>query len=214
MKLKTCASCGQDKPMRAFRVQRTRKLELSKSCAECRPKPKPLAQAPLKTLANRVAKGEMSAFELRLIAAQRKTKAEIKQGFASRKRWLRTWRRELAEVLAPLTREMKKVKAALRYHSGPVWLFYSEYGGLVSGQINRIKLRHEFAPASPHPVPTYPDYVRTQTHYTSLLDESTVPTARAKWAELPIEIREKLRIPLLIAERDSGQLTTNTGESK
>jgi len=214
MKLKTCPSCGQDKPMQAYRMPQRHKLAWAKSCASCRPKPKPPAKATLKNLSTRVAKGEMTAFELSLIKDNRKIAAEIKQGFASRKRWLRTWRRELDEVLSPLTREMKKIKAALRYHGGVVREFYVAYEALVFGEINRIRMKHELAPASPHPVPTYPDYTHTKTYYTSLLDESTVPRARALWAAVPIEIREKLRIPLLIAERESGQLTTNTGESK
>jgi hypothetical protein len=109
--------------------------------------------------------------------------------------------------MQPVREELPRAKAALRYHGGrgaiAVAAFYEGYVGLLIRETALIYMKHAL---KPH---TYKDQ-----RYPDLLSPTAIPLTRTQWDKIPMHIREKLKLPLLIAERESGQMSTNSGESK
>jgi hypothetical protein len=154
-----------------------------------------------------VERGKMSDLELRLITASRRARKEAKESYACRQRWERTWLNELNALMRPIKEELPRAKAALRYHGGrgaiAVAVFYEGYVGLLIREVALIYMKHTLKPTT-----------HAQHHYTDLINPTAIPLARTQWDKIPMYIREKLKLPLLIAERESGQMSTNSGESK
>jgi len=202
---RACPVCNQEKPMQSYRKRAKNRIEWTHKCSACRQRDKPPSQQTIKELAKRVEKGTMSDLELRLITEQRRAKKEIKEGYASRQRWERTWLAELNAVMRPIKEELPRAKAALRYHGGrgaiAVAAFYEGYVGLLVRENTLIYMKHTINPCS-----------HKRHHYTDLLSPTAITLTRTQWDKIPMYIREKLKLPLLIAERESGQLTTNLGE--
>ena len=203
----SCPACGQEKPLNLYRKRAKNRLEWTTQCSACRQRDKPPRQQTLKELTKRVERGRMSDLELRLITQQRRARKEAKESYACRKRWERTWLNELNALMRPIKEELPRAKAALRYHGGrgaiAVAVFYEGYVGLLIREVALIYMKHTLKPCS-HTGQRYPD----------LLSPTAIPLARTQWDKIPMYIREKLKLPLLIAERESGQMSTNLGEVK
>ena len=88
--------------MQSYRKRAKNRIEWAHKCSACRQRDKPPSQQTIKELAKRVKKGTMSDLELRLITEQRRAKKEIKEGYACRQRWERTWLAELNAVMRPI----------------------------------------------------------------------------------------------------------------
>lgn len=193
--------------MSSYRKRAKNRLEWTTKCNACRQRDKPPRQQTLKELTKRVERGKMSDLELRLITASRRARKEAKESYACRQRWERTWRNELDALMQPVREELPRAKAALRYHGGrgaiAVAVFYEGYVGLLIREVALIYMKHTLKPTT-HAGQRYPD----------LLSPTAIPLARTQWDKIPMYIREKLKLPLLIAERESGQMSTNSGESK
>lgn len=193
--------------MQAYRKRAKNRLEWTTKCSACRQRDKPPSQQTLKELTKRVERGRMSDLELRLITDQRRARKEAKESHACRQRWERTWRNELDALMQPVREELPRAKAALRYHGGrgaiAVAAFYEGYVGLLIRETALVYMKHALKPR------TYKDQ-----RYPDLLNPTAIPLARTQWDKIPMYIREKLKLPLLIAERESGQMSTNSGESK
>ena len=203
----SCPACGQEKPMQAYRKRAKNRLEWTTKCSACRQCDKPPRQQTLKELTKRVERGRMSDLELRLITDQRRARKEAKESYACRQRWERTWRNELDALMQPVKEELPRAKAALRYHGGrgaiAVAVFYEGYVGLLIRETALVYMKHTLNPCS-----------HARHHYTDLINPTAIPLTRAQWDKIPMHIREKLKLPLLIAERESGQMSTNLGEVK
>lgn len=204
---RACPVCGQEKTLQAYRKRAKNRIEWTHKCSACRQRDKPPSKMPLKKLAKLVERGWMSDLELRLITEQRRARKEAKESHASRQRWERTWLAELDAVMRPIKEELPRAKAALRYHGGrgaiAVAAFYEGYIALLVRETALIYMKHTLKPTT-HAAQRYPD----------LLSPTAIALTRAQWDKIPMTTREKLRIPLFIAEKVSGQLTTNSGESK
>lgn len=198
----SCPACGQEKPMQAYRKRAKNRLERTTKCSACRQRDKPPRQQTLKELTKRVERGRMSDLELRLITQQRRARKEAKESYACRKRWERTWLNELNALMRPVKEELPRAKAALRYHGGrgaiAVAVFYDGYVGLLIREVALVYMKHTLKPCS-----------HAGQRYTDLISPTAIPLTRAQWDKIPMHIREKLKLPLLIAERESGQMSTN-----
>lgn len=201
-----CPVCNQEKTLQEYRKRAKNRLEWTTKCSACRQRDKPPSKLPLKKLAKLVERGRMSDLELRLITDQRRARKEAKESYACRQRWERTWLAELNALMRPIKEELPRAKAALRYHGGrgaiAVAVFYEGYVGLLVRETALVYMKHTLKPCS-----------HAQHHYTDLINPTAIPLTRAQWDKIPMHIREKLKLPLLIAERESGQLTTNLGET-
>jgi len=210
MQIKTCAKCGESRPLKEFtylatyaqskawgRAGNVRMTLESKNCKACRPKRKSVSQLTKKEILNKVRSGEMSIFTAKILRSKQKQAEHNKQAIASRKRWLREWKAELAEALKPITYEIISARNTWHYARGKGYVdkakFYFEYGALLRHEKAHIELSHATNPRRPQSA-RWADY----------LGDNVFTIVREMWAVLP-PVYKHSKIPLLIKHRPDGE---------
>jgi len=206
MQFKICAKCGQQHPLAHFKYRATYaqskawgragnvRMELeSKHCRACRPKRKPDRKLTAKEIHNKVQTGDMNEFMAKHLRAKQAQDERNKQAMAARKMWLKKWKAELKEALAPITREITSARKAWEYAHDKGYVdkanFYQEYGELLRKEKNLAEYEHMTNPRRP-PSSRWADYI----------DQDTFTRIREMWADLP-PVFQHSRVPLLIKYR-------------
>lgn len=210
MQIKTCAKCGESRPLKEFtflatyaqskawgRAGNVRMTLDSKNCKACRPKRKPPTKLSAKEIHNRVQTGDMNVLVAKHLREKQAQDERNKQGIAARKRWLKVWKAELAEALKPITYEIISARNTWHYARRNGYVdkakFYFEYGALLRHEKAHIELSHATNPRRPQSA-RWADY----------LGDNVFTIVREMWAGLP-PVYKHSRIPLLIKHRPDGE---------
>ena len=210
MQIKTCAKCGESRPLKEFsylatyaqskawgRAGNVRMTLESKNCKACRPKRKSVSQLTKKEILNKVRSGEMSIFTAKILRSKQILTERNKQAIASRKRWLKAWKVELRTALAPITREIVSAKRAYEYARDKGYVdkaeFYFRYHAILKHEKAHIELSHATNPRRPQSA-RWADY----------LGDNVFTIVREMWAALP-PIHKQSKTPLLIRYRPDGE---------
>ena len=125
---------------------------------------------------------------------RRKISAKIKQGMSSHNRWLKQWRGELKELLAPMRAEITSANAQARYARKKGQLeretFFTTYADTLRQQLAKTELDHL---RNPRRV--------TTSAWEELVDKYTASDMREAWGELPLEDRALVKTPALVLYR-------------
>jgi len=171
----------------------------SKNCKACRPKRKPVAKLSAKEIHNRVQSGDMNSYVAQQLRNKQQQDAHNKQGIASRKRWLKAWKAELAEALKPITYEIISARNTWHYARGKGYVdkaeFYFEYMGLLRHEKTHAEMSHMLTPSRP-PSSRWADYI----------SPAVFTRVREMWAALP-PVYKHSKIPLLITYRPEMGIT-------
>ena len=217
MQIKTCAKCGESRPLNEFtylatyaqskawgRAGNVRMTLESKNCKACRPKRKPVAKLSAKEIHNRVQSGDMNELMAKHLRIQQEQAEHNKQSLSSRKRWLKVWKAELADVLAPIKWEIISARNAWVYARRNGYVdkatFYHEYMGLLKHEKTHAEMQHLLKPSRP-PSSRWADYI----------SPFVFTRVRDMWAGLP-PVYKHSKIPLLITYRPEMGITE--GEKK
>ena len=210
MQIKTCAKCGESRPLNQFtylatyaqskawgRAGNVRMEITSKLCKDCRPKRKSVNQLTKKEIHNRVRSGDMNMFTAKILRSKQMLAERNKQAIASRKRWLKAWKVELRTALAPITREIVSAKRAYEYARAKGYggkdKFYFEYHAILKHEKAHIELSHATNPRRPQSA-RWADY----------LGDNVFTIVREMWAALP-PVFKTGKIPLLIKHRPEAE---------
>ena len=225
MQIKTCAKCGESRPLKEFsylatyaqskawgRAGNVRMEITSKLCKACRPKRKPTSKLTKKDLHNKVQTGDLNAYLAQNLLIIKQRTAHNTQSLSSRKRWLKAWKAELTEALKPITKEIVSARNAYLYAKDKGYVdkaeFYFRYHAILKHEKAHIELSHATNPRRPQSA-RWADY----------LSDNVFTIVREMWAALPPVFKES-KIPLLITYRPEmgitgGQTVRITeGESK
>lgn len=206
MQIKTCAKCGESRPLSQFtylatyaqskawgRAGNVRMTLESKNCKDCRPKRKSVNQLTKKEIHNRVRSGDMNMFTAKILRSKQILAERNKQAIASRKRWLKAWKAELKEALKPITKEIVSARNAHLYARAKGYggkdKFYFEYMGLLQKAKEYAEYSHTLHPRRPASA-EWADYISPE----------VFTRVRDMWAALPPIFKES-KIPLLITYR-------------
>lgn len=207
MQIKTCAKCGQSHPISHFTYLATYaqskawgragnvRMELeSKNCKACRPKRKPKAKLSAKEIHNRVQTGDMNVLMAKHLRIKQERDERNKQAMAARKMWLKRWKAELKEALAPLTKEITSARHAYDYAEEKGYVdkaeFYFKYHGLLKHEKTHIEYSYMTSPRRPQSA-RWADYVEPE----------VFARIREMWAALPPIFQQSGKIPMLITYR-------------
>jgi len=210
MQIKTCAKCGESRPLKEFtylatyaqskawgRAGNVRMEIASKLCKACRPKRKPTSKLTKKDLHNKVQTGDLNAYLADKLLIVRQRDAHNKQAMAARRRWLKVWKAELADALAPITREIISARNTWIYARDKGYVdkaeFYFEYGALLRHEKTHAEMQHLLKPSRP-PSSRWADYI----------SPFVFTRVRDMWAALP-PVYKHSKIPLLIKHRPDGE---------
>lgn len=210
MQIKTCAKCGESRPLNDFtylatyaqskawgRAGNVRMEITSKLCKACRPKRKPTSKLTKKDLHNKVQTGDLNAYLADKLLIVKQRDAHNKQAIASRKRWLKVWKVELRTALAPITREIASARKAWEYAKDKGYVdkaeFYFRYHAILKHEKAHTEYSYMTNPRRP-PSARWADY----------LHPNVFAIVREMWAGLP-PVYKHSRIPLLIKHRPYGQ---------
>ena len=210
MQIKTCAKCGESRPLNQFtylatyaqskawgRAGNVRMTLESKNCKDCRPKRKSVNQLTKKEIHNRVRSGDMNMFTAKILRSKQILAERNKQAIASRKRWLREWKVELRTALAPITREIVSAKRAYEYARAKGYggkdKFYFEYHAILKHEKAHVEYSYMTNPRRPQSA-RWADY----------LGDNVFTIVREMWAALP-PIFKTGKIPLLIKHRPEAE---------
>ena len=176
----------------------------SKNCKACRPKRKPPTKLSAKEIHNRVQTGDMNVLVAKHLREKQAQDERNAQAIAARKRWLKVWKAELADVLAPIKWEIVSARNAWMYARRNGYVdkatFYHEYMGLLKKAKGGAELEHALRPSRP-PSSRWADYISPE----------VFTRVRDMWAALP-PIFKQSRTPLLIKYRPEMGITE--GERK
>ena len=217
MQIKTCAKCGESRPLKHFtylatyaqskawgRAGNVRMEITSKLCKDCRPKRKPLTKLSAKEIHNRVQTGDMNEGMANYLRAKQEQNERNAQAIASRKRWLKEWKAELKDALAPIAKEIVSARNTWIYARDKGYVdkaeFYFEYTGMLKRAKEYAEYSHALHPRRPASA-EWDDYIEPEV-FTKIRD---------MWAALP-PIFKQSRTPLLITYR-SPQRGINQGEN-
>jgi len=215
MQIKTCAKCGESRPLKEFtylatyaqskawgRAGNVRMDITSKLCKACRPKRKPTSKLTKKDLHNKVQTGDMNALMAHHLREKQSQDAHNKQAIASRRRWLKVWKAELADALEPIKWEIVSARNAWMYARRNGYVdkatFYHEYMGLLKHEKTHAEMSHMLKPSRP-PSSRWADYI----------SPFVFTRVRDMWAVLP-PVYKHSKIPLLITYRP--EMGINQGE--
>jgi hypothetical protein len=169
----------------------------SKNCKACRPKRKSVSQLTKKEIFNKVRSGEMNMFTAKILLSRQKQTEHNKQAIASRKRWLREWKAELKEALAPITREIVSARNTWTYARDKGYVdkaeFYHEYMGLLMHEKTHAEMSHMLKPSRP-----------LSSRWAHYISPFVFTRIREMWAGLQ-PIYKQSRTPLLIKHRPDGE---------
>ena len=217
MQIKTCAKCGESRPLKEFtylatyaqskawgRAGNVRMTLESKNCKDCRPKRKSVNQLTKKEIHNRVRSGDMNMFTAKILRSKQILAERNKQAIASRKRWLREWKAELTEALKPITKEIVSARNTWTYARDKGYVdkaeFYFEYMGLLKRAKEYAEYSHTLHPRRP-----------ASAEWVDYISPEVFTRVRDMWAALP-PIFKQSRTPLLITYRP--EMGINQGEKK
>ena len=206
MQIKTCAKCGESRPLKEFtylatyaqskawgRAGNVRMTLESKNCKACRPKRKSVNQLTKKDIHNRVRSGDMNMFTAKILLSKQMLAERNKQAIASRKRWLKDWKAELAEALKPITYEIISARNTWHYARGKGYVdkaeFYFEYYAMLKHEKTHAEMSHMLKPRRP-PSARWAHYI----------SPAVFTRIRDMWAALP-PVYKHSKIPLLITYR-------------
>jgi len=212
MQIKTCAKCGESRPLNDFTYLATYaqskawgragnvRMELeSKNCKACRPKRKPPTKLSAKEIHNRVQTGDMNVLVAKHLREKQAQDERNAQAMAARKRWLKVWKAELKQALAPITKEIVSARNAHLYAKDKGYVdkaeFYFRYHAILKHEKAHIELSHATNPRRPHSA-RWADY----------LHPNVFAIVREMWAGLPPIFKES-KIPLLITYRPEMGIT-------
>jgi hypothetical protein len=212
MQIKTCAKCGESRPLNDFTYLATYaqskawgragnvRMELeSKNCKACRPKRKPPTKLSAKEIHNRVQTGDMNVLVAKHLREKQAQDERNAQAMAARKRWLKVWKAELKQALAPITREIISARNAHLYAKDKGYVdkaeFYFRYHAILKHEKAHIELSHATNPRRPQSA-RWADY----------LHPNVFTIVREMWAGLPPIFKES-KIPLLITYRPEMGIT-------
>ena len=212
MQIKTCAKCGESRPLNDFTYLATYaqskawgragnvRMELtSKNCKACRPKRKPPMKLSAKEIHNRVQTGDMNAGMANYLRAKQEQNERNAQAIAARKRWLKVWKAELKTALTPLTKEIVSARNTWHYARGKGYVdkatFYHEYMGMLRRAKEYAEFNHMTHPRRP-PSARWADYIEPE----------VFTRVRDMWAGLP-PVYKAGKIPLLITYRPEMGIT-------
>ena len=212
MQIKTCAKCGESRPLKHFtylatyaqskawgRAGNVRMTLESKNCKDCRPKRKPKTKLSTKEIHNRVQSGDMNSYVAQQLHIKQQRTAHNRQGMAARNRWLKEWKAELKQALAPITREIVSARNAHLYAKDKGYVdkaeFYFRYHAILKHEKAHIELSHATNPRRPQSA-RWADY----------LHPNVFTIVREMWAALPPIFKES-KIPLLITYRPEMGIT-------
>ncbi len=209
MQIKTCAKCGESRPLKEFsylatyaqskawgRAGNVRMTLESKNCKACRPKRKSVSQLTKKEILNKVRSGEMSIFTAKILRSKQKQAEHNKQAIASRKRWLKAWKAELKEILEPIAKEIISARSAWLYARDKGYVdkaeFYFEYHAMLKHEKTHAEMSHMLKPSRP-----------LSSRWAYYISPFVFTRVREMWAALP-PIHKQSRTPLLIRYRPDG----------
>jgi hypothetical protein len=204
---KTCKKCTASKPLAEFKRRLTKvqsiargyagavRLEIESSlCKDCQPKPKAPSKMTRKELYTKMRSGDVHPALGEGLLERRKISAKIKQGMSSHNRWLKQWRGELKELLAPMRAEITSANAQARYARKKGQLeretFFTTYADTLRQQLAKTELDHL---RNPRRV--------TTSAWEELVDKYTASDMREAWGELPLEDRALVKTPALVLYR-------------
>ena len=210
MQIKTCAKCGESRPLKEFtylatyaqskawgRAGNVRMEITSKLCKACRPKRKPTSKLTKKDLHNKVQTGDLNAYLAQNLLIIKQRTAHNKQAIASRKRWLKAWKVELRTALAPITREIVSAKRAYEYARDKGYVdkaeFYFRYHAILKHEKAHVEYSYMTNPRRPQSA-RWADY----------LGDNVFTIVREMWAALP-PVFKTGKIPLLITHRPEAE---------
>ena len=209
MQIKTCAKCGESRPLNDFtylatyaqskawgRAGNVRMTLESKNCKACRPKRKPPTKLSAKEIHNRVQTGDMNVLVAKHLREKQAQDERNKQAMAARKRWLKVWKAELAEALKPLTYEIISARNTWHYARGKGYVdkaeFYFEYGALLRHEKTHAEMSFMLTPSRP-----------VSARWADYISPAVFTRVRDMWAVLP-PVYKHSKIPLLITYRPDG----------
>ncbi len=217
MQIKTCAKCGESRPLKHFtylatyaqskawgRAGNVRMTLESKNCKDCRPKRKPKTKLSTKEIHNRVQSGDMNSYVAQQLHIKQQRTAHNRQGMAARNRWLKVWKAELADVLAPIKWEIVSARNAWMYARRNGYVdkatFYHEYMGLLKHEKTHAEMGYMTNPRRP-----------ASARWADYISPFVFTRVRDMWAALP-PLYKHSKIPLLITYRP--EMGINQGENK
>lgn len=209
MQIKTCAKCGESRPLNDFtylatyaqskawgRAGNVRMTLESKHCKDCRPKRKPISKLSAKEIHNKVQSGDMNSLMAKHLKEKQAQDEHNKQAMASRKRWLKVWREELKTALTPLTKEIVSARNTWHYARDKGYVdkavFYHEYMGLLMHEKTHTDMEYTIRPRRP-----------ASARWADYISPFVFTRVRDMWAGLP-PIYKAGKIPLLITYRPDG----------
>lgn len=168
----------------------------SKNCKDCQPKRKPPRKQTPKQLHNMVVSGDITEPRAQEILAERQRMARLVMSKARYEAWVDQWRKELKAVLSPMTYEIHKVRAQLRYAHEVGNAAYEglleKYLSILTREKGRILLDYE---ADPH------KYKRIKKDWWDLVSEFGVESLRDRWMSIRKEDKARMKVPELLARR-------------
>jgi hypothetical protein len=139
----------------------------------------------------------MNMFTAKILLSKQTLAERNKQAIASRKRWLKEWKAELKEALAPITREIVSARSAWTYAKEKGYVdkaeFYFRYHAILKHEKAHTEYNFMTNPRRP-----------ASSRWADYLGDSVFTIVREMWAALP-PVYKHSRIPLLIKHRPDGQ---------
>jgi hypothetical protein len=171
----------------------------SKLCKACRPKRKPTSKLTKKDLHNKVQTGDLNAYLAQNLLIVKQPKAHNTQSLSSRKRWLKEWKAELKEAIAPITREIVSARNTWKYARAKGYggkdKFYFEYMGLLKHEKTHAEMSFMLTPRRP-----------VSARWADYISPEVFTRVRDMWAALP-PVYKHSKIPLLITYRPEMGIT-------
>lgn len=168
----------------------------SKNCKDCQPKRTPPRKQTPKQLHNMMVSGDISEVKAKLILDERKRMARLIMSKARYEAWVDQWRKQLKETLAPMTYEIRKINAQLRYaHEAGNDVYaglLDKYVRVLKKEMGRIMLDFE---ADPH------KYKNEKRNWWDLVSGFGVESLRDRWMSIGKEEKARMKVPELLARR-------------
>jgi len=168
----------------------------SKNCKACQPKRKPPKKKTRKELHNMVVSGDIGASRMESIIAERQRMARLIMSKARYEAWVDKWRDNLKQILAPMTYEIRKVRAQRSYAEG---VGNEEYAGLLNKYLSiLLREKHQMLmnfEADPS------KYKNAKSNWWELVSSFAVESLRDRWLSIRREERESMKVPELLARR-------------
>ena len=210
MQTKTCAKCGESHPIAHFtylatlaqskawgRAGNVRMTIESKNCKACRPKHKPRTKLSAKEIHNKVQSGDMNSYMAQQLRAKQAQKERNAQAKSARYRWVKEWKAELKEALAPITKEIISARNAHLYARDKGYVdkaeFYFEYHGMLKHEKTHAEMSYMLHPRRP-----------ASSRWADYISPAVFTRVREMWAVMPPIHKYTSRIPLLIKHRPDG----------